>query len=391
MRHQNNTKKGDTKQSFNIETRNKLEGLVDEYQKEHPKSRHSWRFPTQSWAEILSKDSSTIRRELNRGKSQQGDEDHRYFVYSAHLANEKAIKNAQKKGAKSLLERHKDNTVFQNGLNYLIETLSRKKILKKEEGFYSIYAAIIITQNNIPGFEISESTIRNYLKEGKLGKLTYKDVLVMKHRNPNHEKNTTPHNIPSKIGHHMSDRPDMEKEKKKRMNFEGDTLASKVDDKTAIASFLERRTLFQWLIKISRETQHCFHGATKKVIDSVPPINTITFDNGSAMSNVKRLEEIVRKGRKGRKCKNGKIKYKIRVFYADSYCSNQRAKNERNHAIIRRFIGHGKLSSISQKKLMKINDFVNDYPRRKFGGKSARQMLKEVYGIYIPPASTEDC
>ena len=40
---------------------------------------------------------------------------------------------------------------------------------------------------------------------------------------------------------------------------------------------------------------------------------------------------------------------------------------------------------------MKINDFVNDYPRRKFGGKSARQMLKEVYGIYIPPASTEDC
>ena len=33
MRHQNNTKKGDTKQSFNIETRNKLEGLVDEYQK----------------------------------------------------------------------------------------------------------------------------------------------------------------------------------------------------------------------------------------------------------------------------------------------------------------------------------------------------------------------
>ena len=165
MRHQNNTKKGDTKQSFNIETRNKLEGLVDEYQKEHPKSRHSWRFPTQSWAEILSKDSSTIRRELNRGKSQQGDEDHRYFVYSAHLANEKAIKNAQKKGAKSLLERHKDNPVFQNGLNYLKDMLSRKKTLKKEEGFYSIYAAMIVTQNNVPDFKMSESTIRNYLKK----------------------------------------------------------------------------------------------------------------------------------------------------------------------------------------------------------------------------------
>jgi IS30 family transposase len=112
MRHQNNTKKSDTRQSFNIQTRNKLEGLVDEYQKEHPKSRHSWRFPTQSWAKILSKDSSTIRRELNRGKSQQGDEDHRYFVYSAHLANEKAIKNDKRKVLKASWKKTKTTPIF---------------------------------------------------------------------------------------------------------------------------------------------------------------------------------------------------------------------------------------------------------------------------------------
>ena len=112
MRHQNNTKKSDTKQSFNIETRNKLEGLVDEYQKEHPKSRHSWRFPTQSWAEILSKDSSTIRRELNRGKSQQGDEDHRYFVYSAQLANEKVVKNSALKKVKKEIEKLISKSIY---------------------------------------------------------------------------------------------------------------------------------------------------------------------------------------------------------------------------------------------------------------------------------------
>lgn len=33
-------------------------------------------------------------------------------------------------------------------------------------------------------------------------------------------------------------------------------------------------------------------------------------------------------------------------------------KKERNHDIIRRFIGHEKLSSISQKQFMKINDFL---------------------------------
>ena len=58
----------------------------------------------------------------------------------------------------------------------------------KTEVFYSIFAANILTQSNVPNFKISDSTIRNYLKEGKLGKLTYKNVLAMKHRNRNHEK-----------------------------------------------------------------------------------------------------------------------------------------------------------------------------------------------------------
>ena len=89
--------------------------------------------------------------------------------------------------------------------------------VEKHRGFYSIYAAMIVTQNNVPGFKMSESTIRNYLK---------------------------------------------------------------------------------------------------KVIDSIPPINTITFDNGSAMSNVGKLEKIPNKGREGIKCENGEIKYETRVFYA---------------------------------------------------------------------------
>ncbi len=82
----------------------------------------------------------------------------------------------------------------------------------------------------------------------------------------------------------------MEKEIKKGINLEGDTMVSKVGDNTVIFSFLDRRTTFQWLVKISRETQQCFHGSLKKVIDSIPLINTITFDNGSAVSNVGKLE-----------------------------------------------------------------------------------------------------
>ena len=70
---------------------------------------------------------------------------------------------------------------------------------------------MIVTQNDVSGFKMSESTIRNYLKEDKLWGLTYNDVRIMKHRNRNHEKKTTPHNVPSKIGYHISDRPDMEK------------------------------------------------------------------------------------------------------------------------------------------------------------------------------------
>lgn len=377
MRRKNNTKKGNTKQSFNSDSRKSLEGMVNFYQKEHPKSRYSWRFPTKLWAEILGKDPSTVRRELNKGKSRQGSEEKYYYVYSAALANERSSEKAKNKGAKKLWKKNKDNQIFMDGMALLIETLSRKKQLKKEEGFYSIYAAIIVVQRQIPEFKISESTVRNYLFSNELDGLTFEDIRIAKRRhNQDHEKDTTPHNIAAKAKHHMKNRPKSVDKFKSKLNFEGDTIVSKKGDTTALFSAIERETCMQFLVKMSRETAQCLHGALKKVINQLPNINTITFDNGSAMSKVPTLEKIVRKNRKGKR---------RRVFYADPYCSNQRARNERNHAIIRRFIGHGKLSAVSQKTVLKICDFVNDYPRRKFGGKSAREKFKEVTGIYIPP------
>ena len=62
------------------------------------------------------------------------------------------------------------------------------------------------------------------------------------------------------------------------------------------------------------------------------------------------------------------------AFYADAYASNQRARNEKNHTFHRRFLRHGRLTKHSQRTIQKVNDFINDYPRRRFYGKSAREV-----------------
>ena len=50
------------------------------------------------------------------------------------------------------------------------------------------------------------------------------------------------------------------------------------------------------------------------------------------------------------------------------------ARNEKNHTFHRRFLGHGRLAKHSQRTIQKVNGFINDYPRRRFYGKSAREV-----------------
>ena len=67
-------------------------------------------------------------------------------------------------------------------------------------------------------------------------------------------------------------------------------------------------------------------------------------------------------------------------FYAHSYCSYERGSNENNNRFIRRFIRKGTdIGKCSKACIKKIEKYINTYPRKQFGGKSADEVYKELF------------
>ena len=364
MGHGNYSKKRRRWRYFSDAERSKLEALVDDHRRRNGPIR-SWRLPTGAWAETLGRDPSSVRRELLRGRMRMGSEDtFVHWCYSARLSAERSCAAASHKGRECDIDRRRNDRTFSAGIAALTQTLLRKSTLKATEGFYSIYAAIEVTKRLVPGFSVSESSVRNWIRAGRLANLTMAKVAIWRRSPSPKDKRTFPCMAKSKQGHHIADRPKEVDELKAYGHCEGDTIVSCSGDTTALYSLIERISDFQWTVKMSRNTEQCLHGALRRIVDSGAGIRTLTHDNGMESRRVKTIERILRAGGATGTC----------AFYADAYASNQRARNEKNHTFHRRFLGHGRLAKHSQRTIQKVNDFINDYPRRRFYGKSAREV-----------------
>ena len=63
------------------------------------------------------------------------------------------------------------------------------------------------------------------------------------------------------------------------------------------------------------------------------------------------------------------------TYFAHPYSSWERGSNENQNRMIRRFIPKGTpISSVSQKEVNRIEKWMNNYPRKKLGYKSARDV-----------------
>lgn len=63
----------------------------------------------------------------------------------------------------------------------------------------------------------------------------------------------------------------------------------------------------------------------------------------------------------------------------------KRGRNEKNHTFLRRFLGYGRLAKHSQGTIQHVTDFINDYPRKRFYGKSSREVLELLLQGISPP------
>jgi len=233
------------------------------------------------------------------------------------------------------------------------------KNLKPGEFRPSPYAALIIAARSHNGAVKlpNEKTIRNYAHAKKHG-LTEKALRrVGSKPKPNRRKKGE---ATSKLGHTYDDRPEEVRNPMTIGHLEGDTVCGPVGQKGVYYSFIDRVSSNQYLIYMDNRKEASTLKALKiLMVQYHGKILSVTFDRGKEFDGWESIQAILG----------------AEVYYADPYCSCQRAKNENNHLMVRRTSPKKhRLVHRSVKASMSAAEYINNYPRRKFGGKSSNEM-----------------
>lgn len=306
-------------------------------------------------ANELNRSVRTIDREIKRGLVKQIDYLHRaYLKYSAYKSI--SLRNEIKEKLENNLNLDK---IEKTSLDFLLNLLKRN---------YSPYSALILCKKYNHKIPFNLKTLYNYINLGyfesfniKSSNLPYKKQKKIKRIN-----STT---IKRRIGKSIELRSDKINKRQEYGHWEIDcVVGSKKGVSTSLLVLTERVTRFELIFKLKERKSIYVEKILENLLKSKKyKILSITSDNGSEFISIR---------------KDFEKKFNIDWFYAHPFSSGERGSNENNNKLIRKFIKKGSnIGNISLKKLKYIEDFINNYPRKLFYGKSSKEVLNEIKRI----------
>jgi IS30 family transposase len=162
----------------------------------------------------------------------------------------------------------------------------------------------------------------------------------------------------------ISDRPRRVESRREIGHWELDTIIGK-GQKQPIVSMVERKSGYAVLAKVPRKTADRVSTA---IITSLKPIaalvETLTYDNGKEFAEHSATDKA-----------RGSVAY-----FADPYSSWQRGSNENLNGLVRQFIPKSRpLSTVSDKELAMIQDWLNNRPRKRLGYKTPLEIFTHEF------------
>ena len=140
-----------------------------------------------------------------------------------------------------------------------------------------------------------------------------------------------------------------------------DTVVSCKGSTGALLVLTDRCTRYQLIHKIKSKSAADVVGAVRSLRRSGYRFSTITVDNGCEFADYNGIRRV-----------SG-----ADVYYCHPYSSWERGSNECANAFIRRFIPKGTdISKVPKNKIEAVQGFINEYPRRIHGGKSAEELYR---------------
>lgn len=310
---------------------------------------------------------STIYRELKRGEYEKiNTELITCKSYSSDLAQMKYEENLRAKGGDLKI----GNDI---GLAEYIEN----KILNEK---YSPGAVIgsIKRDHLIFSVTLSKSTIYSYIDKGIFMHLSNKDLPVKRNKkNTNYKKI---HRMKrDHAGTSIEARPEYIDTRETVGHWEMDTVVGKRGvSKHSLLVLTERKTRKEIVRLLHSHTAT----AVVEALDNLEILfgsnfskifKTITVDNGTEFSDSAGIaRSVLHPGKR------------LDVYYCHPYSSYERGSNEVTNKLIRRHVPKGTdFDDLTEKDVSKIEKWINDYPREKFGWKTADELFNAEFNMAV--------
>jgi len=305
----------------------------------------------------LGRDRRTIERELSRGLTLQLTSDLKEkLVYFADVGQRKRDEKASNKGRGLKI-----------GHDHDLARYLEKKIVHEK---WSPDATIGSLKEQGLKFSVSicTKTVYNMIERGDFLGLTNKDLPVKKEVKKRCYKRLRTVALNNTKGRSIEERPAEVESREEYGHWEMDCVVG--SGKACLLVMTERKRRYEMIFKLESKTQAC----VINVIDSLEKryrskftelFKSFTMDNGGEFLDMQALE---------RSCLKSGEKRTI-CYYAHPYSAWERGSNEAANRLIRRFIPKGsRIENLSHKDVKRVEHWMNNYPRRMFGYKSAKHM-----------------
>ena len=297
-------------------------------------------YSIRSIARKLNRDASTISREIERN---QNDGEYRCVA-----AQEKADER-----------RHADKKPFK--INGELERLIRQCIQDK---FSPEQTAGFLSLNH--GLQISHTYIYQYIYDDRSrGGELYKNLRrAGKKYKKRKGKEAGKSLIPNRTC--ISERPVLVDLKQHPGHWEGDTVIG-VHHQGALVTLVERVSKYTLIGRVRQKTAELVGDTIQRLmIDLVDWVWSTTFDNGMEFANHETFAEALQ----------------MDVYFAHPYHSWERGLNENTNGLIRQYFPKGtNFRLVSDGQVQRVQDALNNRPRKALGYRTPRQMLIEYGAI----------
>jgi IS30 family transposase len=211
---------------------------------------------------------------------------------------------------------------------------------------------------------ICTKTVYNMIDRGDFLHLSNKDLLVKRDGQKRRYQRVRRVALNNRNGKSIDERPESVNKREEAGHWEIDLVVGKQGTKPVILTLVERKTRKSLYVLVKNKTQKevilAIKRARRRVGGNFEDVfKTITADNGSEFLDSEAIKAAAKCGE---------------VYYAHPYSSWERGSNENGNRMLRRFVPKGSdIGKLTAKQLQIYEDWVNNYPRRILGYKTANQ------------------